>query len=100
MPVPRNNKKQSAVMWTVWRLFVSCASLLFEIARVLVHFNHVASFIVNANYGIMRTAVELRVADCIIWRVVPQPTKRQRIGKQIDAAFIFARADFVSMHFS
>jgi hypothetical protein len=26
---------------------------LFEIARVLVRFNHIASFIVNANHGIM-----------------------------------------------
>jgi hypothetical protein len=26
---------------------------LFEIARLLVRFNHVASIIVNANYGIM-----------------------------------------------
>jgi hypothetical protein len=29
---------------------------------------------------------------------VPQPTKRQRIGNQIDAAMIFARADFVNVH--
>jgi hypothetical protein len=28
-------------------------SRLFEIARVLVRFNHVASFIVNANHGVM-----------------------------------------------
>jgi hypothetical protein len=28
-------------------------SPLFEIARVLVRFDHVARFIVNANYGIM-----------------------------------------------
>jgi hypothetical protein len=39
-----------------------------------------------------------RVADCVIDSVrltVPQPTEWQRIGNQIDAAFIFARADFV-----
>ena len=29
--------------------------------------------------------------------VVPQPTEWQRIGNQINAAFIFARADFVSV---
>jgi hypothetical protein len=31
----------------------------FELARVLVRLNHVASFIVNANYSIMRAAVKL-----------------------------------------
>jgi hypothetical protein len=43
----------------------------------------------------------LRVADCITDRirlVIPQPTKWQRIGNQIDAAFVFARADFVNAH--
>ena len=29
---------------------------------------------------------------------VPQPTEWQHIGNQIDAAMIFARADFVSVH--
>ncbi len=43
-------------------------SPLFEIARVLVRLDHVASFIVNANHGIMRTAVEFRVSDCVAWR--------------------------------
>jgi len=35
--------------------FVSCgkASPLFEIARVLVRFDHVARFVVNANHSIM-----------------------------------------------
>ena len=36
--------------------------------------------------------------DWIIRRVVPQPTEWQHIGNEIDAAFIFARADFVSVH--
>jgi hypothetical protein len=36
------------------------------------------------------------VADCV-WPAIPQPTKRERIGNQIDAAFIFARSDFVSV---
>jgi hypothetical protein len=34
-----------------------------------------------------------RVADCVIWRVIPQPTEWQRIADQINAAFIFARID-------
>jgi len=36
------------------------------------------------------------VADCITGRVIPQPTEWQRIGNQINAATILARADFVS----
>jgi hypothetical protein len=42
-----------------------------------------------------------RVADGIAGRirsVIPQPFEWQRIGNQIDAAFVFARADFVSAH--
>ena len=38
--------------------------------------------------------------DCIADRVrltIPQPTEWQRIGNQIDAASIFARADFVKV---
>jgi hypothetical protein len=41
------------------------------------------------------------VADCIadcVWLAVPQPTEWQRIGNQIDAAMIFARAYFVNVH--
>ena len=38
-----------------------------------------------------------RVADCMIRRVIPQPTEWENIGNQIDAAMIFARADFVNM---
>jgi hypothetical protein len=40
------------------------------------------------------------VPDCICDGIrpgVPQPTERQRIGNQIKAAFIFARADFVNV---
>ena len=33
-----------------------------EIARVLVRFDYVASFIVNANHGIMRTAASVPTA--------------------------------------
>jgi hypothetical protein len=37
---------------------------LFEIARVLVGLNHVASIIVNANHSVMGAAAVLRVIDC------------------------------------
>ena len=30
--------------------------------------------------------------------LIPQATEWQHIGNQIDAAFIFARADFVNVH--
>jgi hypothetical protein len=33
----------------------------------------------------------VRVADCMIWPVIPQPTEWQHIGNQIDAAFIFVQ---------
>ena len=51
--------------------------------------------IVNANHSIVGTAAVHRVAYCMIWRVIPQPTERQHIGNQIDAAMIFARAHFI-----
>ncbi len=38
---------------------------LFELARVLVRYYHVASFIVNANHGAMCTAIELRISNRI-----------------------------------
>ena len=31
----------------------------------------------------------LRVFDCVIWRVVPQPAEWQNFGNQIDTAMIF-----------
>ena len=40
------------------------------------------------------TRKTLRVIDCDARVLIPQPTKRQRIGNQIDSAMIFARADF------
>jgi hypothetical protein len=47
--------------FTAWRLFVLLALRFFEIARVLMRFDHFASFIVNANHSMMRPAAELRV---------------------------------------
>ena len=38
---------------------------LFEIASVLVRFDHVARFIVNANHSTVRPATKRRVFDCI-----------------------------------
>jgi hypothetical protein len=48
--------------------------------------DHLASRIVNANHSVMRTAAVHRVADCMIRRVISQPTEWQRIGNKIDAA--------------
>jgi len=45
-------------------------------------------------------AVELGVINSIrgcVRFAIPQPTKWQRIGNQIDAAIIFARTDFVKV---
>ena len=76
----------------------------FEIPVVLVRLDHIASSIVNANDSIMRSTAVLRVIDCVadcVWLSIPQPTEWQRIGNQIDAAFIFARSDRISFrHFT
>jgi hypothetical protein len=39
----------------------------------------------------------LGVSDRVIGFGVPQPTEWQRIGNQINAAFILARANFVDV---
>ena len=42
-----------------------------------------------------------RVSDCIregVRFAMPQPTEWQRIGDEIKAAFVFARADLVFVH--
>jgi hypothetical protein len=41
-----------------------------------------------------------RLPDCVIRCVVPQLSEWQRIADQIDAAMIFARADFLNVHFA
>jgi hypothetical protein len=51
--------------FTMWRLFVLPRSPLFEIAPMLVRFDHGAGFVINANHSIMWTAVVHRVSDCI-----------------------------------
>jgi hypothetical protein len=62
--------------------------------------DHVAALIVNANHSVTWAAVKVRVPNGVrdgIGTVIPQATKRQRIGDQIDATFIFARTDFVNV---
>jgi hypothetical protein len=49
---------------------ISLTSRLFEIAVVLLRLDHVASRIVNANHSIMRSALKLRVADCVRYTVL------------------------------
>jgi hypothetical protein len=36
------------------------------------------------------------IADCV-WLAIPEATEGQHIGNQIEAAFIFTRADFVNV---
>jgi hypothetical protein len=61
-----------------------------------VRFNHIASVIIDVDHSIMSTAAVHRVADWIIRCVIPQPTERQHIGNQINAALIVARMDLAS----
>jgi hypothetical protein len=59
-------------------------SPLVEIASVLVHFDHFASLIENANHSVMRTAEKICIADCVadsVWLAIPQATERQGIGR-------------------
>jgi hypothetical protein len=67
-------------------------SPLFEIARVFVRLDHVASVIVNANHSVIRTAVKLgeaySIADCVRFGI-PQCAEWQHVGNQIDTTFIF-----------
>jgi hypothetical protein len=42
-------------------------------------------------------AVHPSLSFCV-WLAISKATEWQRIGNQIDAAFIFARADFVNVH--
>ena len=76
-------------------------SRLFELALVFVRrLDHIAGRVVNANHSMFRPAEMLCVSDCVADRVrlaIPQPTERQHIGNQVDAALIFAWADFVSV---
>jgi hypothetical protein len=60
----------------------SCeASRLFEIALVLVRFDHVACNIVNADHSITGAAEKLCLADRIRL-AVPQPTERGSKSKE------------------
>jgi len=49
----------------------------------------------------MRAAEKLRVAGSVVHcarLAIPQATERQRIGNQIDAATVFARANLVTVY--
>jgi hypothetical protein len=73
---------------------------LFKLACALVRFDHIASRIVNANHGAMGAAAMFCVTECIrdcVWLAVPEPTERQRTGKQIDAEMIFKRSHFLNV---
>jgi len=62
--------------------FAGTRTGLFELARLFVRLDHLASSIVNADDGIMWTAVEFHVSDCIdtcIWPSIPQSPERQRL---------------------
>jgi hypothetical protein len=66
-------------------------SPLFELACVLVCFDHVGSRIVKPNRSVMWPNVKLRVTDSVANRIRlagPQPTERQHIRNQIDATII------------
>ena len=59
--MPRSNKTVADGLAAAVVLTLELAKL----ARVRVRFNHVARFIVNANYSIMRAAAKLHIADCV-----------------------------------
>jgi hypothetical protein len=70
-----------------------------KIALVLVRLDQIACRMVNVKHGIMWAAAMLSVSDCIrdgIGIAIPQPTEWERIGNQINAAFMFAGSDFVN----
>jgi hypothetical protein len=70
-------------------LLIACA--FFEIARVLMRLNHVGRVTMNPNHSAMCPTPKLCVSDCVACFDVPQSAEWQRIGNQIDSAFIFAR---------
>jgi len=58
------------------------ALAFFELANVLLHFDHVASRIVNADHSVMWAAEKPGVIDCVagcFWTAIPHRT----IGKRI-----------------
>jgi hypothetical protein len=59
---------ENSFYWEL-RCDASKNSRLFEIALVFVRLDHVASFIINADHGVIRTVKNLaigdRIADCV-----------------------------------
>ena len=60
-------------------------------------FDQFASRIVNADHSIICAAVMFRVLDGIRGIQIPQAAKRQGFRDEINAAFVFARANFVNV---
>ena len=56
-------------------------SPFFELARILVCFDHVARLIVNANHCIMRAAVGFCVSDCILKKISVFTSAEARVGE-------------------
>ena len=79
--------------------FICAAQPQCRLPELLVRVDHFARVIVDADDGMIRSTAVLCVSDSVrdcIRPVVPQPTKCQRIGNEVNAAFIFARADFIT----
>jgi hypothetical protein len=75
-------------------------SPLFEIALLLVRLNYLAGRVVNSNHGMVRSAEKLRVIYSVAGGVrpaIPKSPEWQHIGNEINAAFVSARAHFVSV---
>jgi len=54
----------------------------------------------NANHSIGCAAEVHRIPDCVLHRIrfaIPQPPEWQHIADQINAAMVFAWADFVNV---
>jgi hypothetical protein len=62
-------------------------SPLFEIARVLVRFDHIARVIVNADHSITRPTVKLRVANCSADRHSARRTTARRKASRLRLPF-------------
>ena len=70
-----------------------------KLARVLVRFNHIASFVVNANHGVMRPAEKFCIADCIadcISLGIPQATVAIEMLKKLSRTKSLNRSEPLS----
>ena len=71
-----------------------------ELAGALrVSVNHLASRIVNANYSVMRPAVELRKLNRVgdrVWPGKPQATKPKHVADETTTPVLHARTDLIN----